>query len=80
MGEWLTSWLATKKTLAEATIASYEGHIRNYLIPYLGQIRVDRLTLAQVADMFDWIDERNEQISEARQAAKQDRRTLSREQ
>lgn len=76
VGEWLTSWLATKKTLAEATLASYEGHIRNYLIPYLGQIRIDRLTLTQVADMFDWIDERNEQIAQARHAARQDRRTL----
>ena len=78
VADWLVTWLAGKKKLRTATAKSYGGHIRNYLVPYLGEIRIDRLTLSQVADMFDWIEERNEQIREARQAAKTDRRRLSR--
>src|SRR5258708_6720861 len=80
VGEWLETWLATKKHLSPATLASYQGHIGNYLRPYLGGIRMDRLSIGHVTDLFEWVEERNEQIREARQAAAtQDRRSLPRE-
>jgi site-specific recombinase XerD len=80
VGEWLNTWLAGKKKLAASTAVQYRGHLRNYLVLYLGEIRIDRLSLAQVADLFDWMDERDEILRQVRDAAHTDRRSLPREQ
>ncbi|MFI0453107.1 tyrosine-type recombinase/integrase [Actinomadura sp. 6N118] len=66
LAEWLPQWLAGKKNIGPSTYTLYEGHIRRFFIPYLGHIRLDRLTIAHIADMFDWIEERNDQIRAAR--------------
>ena len=44
---------------------SYEGHIRLYLIPYLGAWRIDRLRPGHIDAMYDAIDERNARIAHA---------------
>jgi integrase len=66
VGEWLEEWLAAKKKLRPGTARSYEGHIRLYLRPRLGHIRIDRLRVADVASVFDHIEEANDVIAEAR--------------
>jgi integrase len=71
--QWLTAWLPTKKNLSRNAHRSYESHIRLYLIPYLGMIRIDKLRVAHVADMFEQIAEHNEEIAAAR-ASKDDNR------
>jgi hypothetical protein len=66
VAEWLTGWLPTKKRLSRNARRSYESHIRLYLIPYLGTVRLDKLRVAHVADMFDAIAEHNGEIVAAR--------------
>lgn len=68
------SWLPTKKRIKRNTYRSYESHIRLYLVPYLGQVRLDKLRVVHVADMFDAIAEHNEEIRAARASKDQARR------
>jgi integrase len=66
VGEWLEQWLASKKGLRPGTARSYASHVRLYLAPHLGHIRVDRLRVTDVTSVIDAIDELNEAITHAR--------------
>ncbi|GAB3712562.1 tyrosine-type recombinase/integrase [Nocardiopsis oceani] len=66
VGEFLTGWVASKPDLAQGTRASYEGHIRKYLVPHLGQVRLDRLKSTQVEAMFDSIEADNVRVLECK--------------
>lgn len=61
--QWLREWLAGKKDLRATTRRCYESHLRLYLIPYLGKVRLDRLRVAHLNAMFQKIEERNEEIA-----------------
>jgi hypothetical protein len=65
---WLGEWLAGKPDLAAGTRASYAGHIRTYLVPYLGRLRVDKLQARHVEAMFAAIEEINARILECRES------------
>jgi len=69
-GEWLEQWLAAKKGLRPGTARSYAGHIRLYLKPCLGHIRIDRLRVTDISSMFDHIEELNDAIAAARASAR----------
>jgi integrase len=64
VGEWLDLWLANKKKAKkrDSTLDSYEGHVRNFLRPALGDISLDRLQPEHIHDMLDLIEERNTEI------------------
>jgi integrase len=64
--EWLTEWLAARKTLEDTTARSYASHLNLYLLPHLGEVRLDKLRVGHIAAMFDAIAERNEMIAEHR--------------
>jgi integrase len=66
LGDWLDIWLAGKKKISEGTRARYASDIKLYLKPYLGHIPVEDLRVADIADMFDAIEEYNDTIREAR--------------
>ncbi|MGH4009926.1 MAG: tyrosine-type recombinase/integrase [Pseudonocardiaceae bacterium] len=66
VGEWLERWLAGRKTLRKGTVRSYSIHIRRWLIPQLGHLPLDKLTVDHIAAMFDAIAERNDEIDTAR--------------
>jgi integrase len=66
VGEWLEEWLAAKKKLRAATVRSYESHIRLYLGPCIGHIPLDRLRVADVGSVFDYIDDLNDAVTAAR--------------
>ncbi len=51
-GPYLTVWLATKQDIRPATRRSYAGHLTNYLIPHLGQSRLDELRVEHVAELL----------------------------
>ena len=68
VGEWLNEWLKTRRKIKPTTRRGYESHIRLYLEPHLGQLWLDRLTVAHIQEMFDSIDERNETVLTARQS------------
>jgi integrase len=75
-GEYLQTWLAGRKKLRPGSLRSYQGHIRLYLTPHLGDIPLDRLRVADVDAVFDAIDESNELITHARASADPDLRAM----
>lgn len=48
LGQWLARWLATKDALRPSTRQGYATHIRLYLDPQLGKIRLHKLTSRDV--------------------------------
>jgi hypothetical protein len=71
VAEWLAAWLGGRKTIKPGTHRSYAAHIRLYLVPYLGQLRLDRLRPDHIDAMFDGLDERNTRIRALRADADQ---------
>ncbi|MFI6580240.1 tyrosine-type recombinase/integrase, partial [Embleya sp. NPDC050493] len=61
--QWLREWFAGKKDLRPTTRRSYESHLRLYLIPHLGCVRLGRLRVAHLHAMFTAIEDRNEEIA-----------------
>ncbi|MFI6447785.1 hypothetical protein [Kitasatospora sp. NPDC050543] len=59
VAQFLTKWLEGRRTLEPTTASSYSSHIRNYLIPALGDIKLEDLTVGPIRDMFDEIEARN---------------------
>lgn len=74
VGQCLTDWLSGKKALSTSTRRIYQSHLRNYLIPYLGQVRLDKLRASQVSDMFHAIAAASQTASCSRAAPTQSRR------
>jgi hypothetical protein len=66
VGEWLADFLVRKRKIEESTRRAYASHIRLYLQPYLGHIRLDRLRVAHIAGMYEAIEEVNDTIRHAR--------------
>jgi integrase len=66
VGEWLEFWLSTQRGLRPTTLVGYRKHIELYLGRYLGHIRLDRLRVADLLDMVEAIEERNELIRQVR--------------
>ncbi|MGW4801323.1 site-specific integrase [Nonomuraea sp. NPDC004297] len=66
VAEWLEEFLKRKRSIEETTKRSYESHVRLYFNPYLGEIRLDRLRVSDIAGMFDAIEEFNDIIATER--------------
>ncbi|MEV0623525.1 tyrosine-type recombinase/integrase [Nonomuraea sp. NPDC050404] len=66
VAEWLEEFLKRKRSIEATTKRSYESHVRLYLNPYLGEIRLDRLRVSDLAGMFDAIEEFNDIIAAER--------------
>jgi integrase len=49
---YLTTWLAGKKSLRPSTRLSYEGHVRLYLIPHLGDVALVELRSHHIEVMY----------------------------
>jgi integrase len=49
---YLEEWLWGKQSLRPSTHASYETHVRRYLVPHLGNLRLDGLSAAHVQRMY----------------------------
>ena len=50
--EWLSRWLASRRSLRASTARGYAAHVRGYLVPYLGGIPLAALTPGNVQAMF----------------------------
>ena len=74
VAEWMTEFLNRKRKIDPGTRRGYETHIRLYFVPYLGDIRLDRLRVSDIAGMFDAIEEFNDVITAARASGDPDRR------
>ncbi|MET8880660.1 site-specific integrase [Streptomyces rubiginosohelvolus] len=67
VGEWLDAWFASKKR-RRTTLNGYASHIRVHLKPRIGHIRLDRLNVGHLVEMFDGIADDNEVIAAENQA------------
>ncbi|MEU7163164.1 site-specific integrase [Streptomyces morookaense] len=65
VGEWLDQWLDGKKALRKKGKDRYEVDVRVHLIPRIGHVRLDRLTVAHLDEMFAGIAETNIEINDA---------------
>lgn len=70
VGDWLDQVMATKATRT-TTNHGYESHIRVHLKPALGHLRLDRLGVGHVEDMFNAIDDRNDVIAAENKARRE---------
>ncbi|MDH6577553.1 site-specific integrase [Kitasatospora sp. MAP5-34] len=64
VSEWLDSWLENKRA-RKSTVSRYETDIRVHLKPRIGHVRLDRLRVSHLAEMFNGICDTNEEILEA---------------
>ncbi|MGW3322524.1 tyrosine-type recombinase/integrase [Streptomyces virginiae] len=79
VAEWLDTWLAGKKALRKSGETRYEVDIRCHLKPRIGHIRIDRLTVQHLDEMFAGIAEGNAEIHDAnmqRRAAVDELKTI----
>ncbi|MCP2182189.1 Site-specific recombinase XerD [Prauserella alba] len=72
VGEWLHTWLDSRKTLRGKTRISYESHLHLWLVPHLGHHRLDALTVDHISCMFDAMAERNDTITAAQTSSDDD--------
>ncbi|MEX0171748.1 site-specific integrase [Streptomyces sp. LMG1-1-1.1] len=70
VGEWLDSWFASKKR-RKTTLNGYASHIRVHLKPRIGHIRLARLNVGHLVEMFDGIADDNEVIAAENQARRE---------
>ncbi|NEY34908.1 tyrosine-type recombinase/integrase [Streptomyces sp. PRKS01-65] len=67
VGDWLDIWLAGKKG-RQSAISRDESNIRVHLKPHIGHIRLDRLRVTHLSEMFETIAEANVEIAEGNAA------------
>jgi integrase len=70
IGDWLDRWMAGKKTRA-TTNRGYRSHISYHLKPKIGHLRLDRLTVGHLADMFAKIADESDVIAAENQARRE---------
>lgn len=61
IGEWLDRWMR-QETHRRATEVSYESHVRLYLKPKIGHVKVDRLTVGHLKELYAKINDDNDTI------------------
>ncbi|WP_406297394.1 site-specific integrase [Embleya sp. NBC_00888] len=63
VGDYLDEWLAGKR-VRKGTVTRYECDIRVHLKPRIGDIRLDRLRIRHLSEMFTAIADANEEVLE----------------
>jgi hypothetical protein len=66
VGEWLSTWLASRRKIRQSVERSYRQHIETWLIPHLGDIQLERLNAGHIAGLFATIDRFNAEIERQR--------------
>jgi Phage integrase, N-terminal SAM-like domain len=66
VGEWLTTWLASRRKIRPSVARSYQQHIENWLVPHLGDIQLEKLNAGHIAGLFATIDAFNAEIGRQR--------------
>ncbi|WP_326597777.1 site-specific integrase [Streptomyces sp. NBC_01803] len=69
----LEEWLEAKRKAErrKTTLNGYASHVRVHLIPGIGDVRLDRLTVGHCQAMFDAIDDRNDVIAAENRARRE---------
>ncbi len=57
LGQWLDKWLSDymAMTIRESTMSSYQGMVKNYIKPVLGEKRISDITTADVQKMYNYL-------------------------
>ena len=63
VADWLDQWLAGKR-IRKSGVSRYEMDIRVHLRPRIGHVRLDRLRVSHLSEMFTGIIETNAEIEE----------------
>lgn len=75
VGEWLDVWLASKKTRSTTT-AGYRSHVNVHLKRRIGHLRLDRLNVGHLDEMFSAIADESDVIA-AENSARREQETRS---
>src|SRR5947207_2193066 len=68
-------WAYSARSNAPMTARrAYTSHLNLYLLPHLGEVRLDKLRVGHIAAMFEAIAERNEMIETHRASPDEDKR------
>jgi integrase len=70
VGEWLGTWLASRRMIRPSVARSYQQHIDNWLAPQLGHLPLERLNAGHIAGLFATIDCFNSEIERQRAEGK----------
>jgi integrase len=70
VAEWLDRWMKNKKT-RPTTNNGYASHIRVHLKPRIGHLRLDRLSVGHVQEMFDAIADESDVIRAENEARRE---------
>ncbi|WP_019061653.1 site-specific integrase [Streptomyces prunicolor] len=73
LGDWLDRWMAGKKT-RPTTSRGYQSQIRYHLKPKIGHLRLDRIAVGHLADMFAKIADESDVIRAENQARREQER------
>jgi hypothetical protein len=55
LGDYLPEWLASRTKLKPSTRRSYQRHISLYLVPRLGHLRLEDISITGIEEMYQWI-------------------------
>jgi integrase len=66
VGEWLSTWLASRRKIRPSVARSYQQHIENWLAPHLGHLPLERLNAGHIAALFATIDNFNAELESQR--------------
>ncbi|MGW1996180.1 site-specific integrase [Embleya sp. NPDC001921] len=64
VGEWLELWLASRRQIRRGTVRRYTTDVYTHLIPRIGDVRLDRLRVSKLTEVFAAITEENAEILE----------------
>ncbi|GGK43452.1 hypothetical protein GCM10010124_40280 [Pilimelia terevasa] len=68
-GDYLREWLDSRRgKLSPKTVRNYDDHIRLYFQPEIGDVPLQKLRTHHIQDVFNAIDDRNDEILEARES------------
>jgi integrase len=71
MRDAMEQWYAAKKRAKrDSTLRGWRQHLDHYLIPQLGDFPIDRCGALHISDLFDLIEEWNQEIEAARAEAR----------
>ena len=64
--EWFETWITGKRRLRASVVRSYRSHAANWLIPNLGDVRLERMNAGHVGGLFATIERINAEVTRQR--------------
>lgn len=55
---WASTWLASRRRKGVITVGHYDARLRDYILPVIGDMRLDAVRVSHIGDVFDRAKER----------------------